>query len=152
MALGILSLFGDICEDTRFSSSCGGKIRQGKGYKVSTKEKISSAIVAHRDWKIALRVAINTGRSDLTPDEAAKNNKCAFGHWLHHDILPQDKGEQYNDIVHLHSRFHQEAGHILEVALQGEKAEAKALLDQGDGFRMLTDDLIKKLRRWEQAL
>lgn len=115
-------------------------------------DEISSAITAHGEWKVKLRMAINSGQCETTPDKVKMDNNCSFGKWLHQRILPEDKGAYYSSVVDLHAKFHKEAGKILEIALNGGKEQATSLMDPGGEFRTLTDDLTNELRRWQHSL
>ena len=115
--------------------------------------EIEKAIAAHGQWKQKLRNAIDTGQSESTPERVKQDNNCSFGKWLHGRIDPAVKSmPHYQEIVALHAEFHKAAGHVLELALQGAKEEAKALIGLGSDFSKLSSRLTAKMKEWQAAL
>lgn len=120
---------------------------------MSVQDEINQAIAAHREWKFKLRTAIDTGECESTPDKVKMDNNCAFGKWLHERIDPSVKGTpHYNEIVDLHAQFHQEAGSILELALNGNPAAANDLMETGSKFVTLSSKLTLKMMDWQKHL
>ena len=120
---------------------------------MSVVEEINLAVAAHRDWKFKLRKAIETGQCESTPDKVKMDNNCSFGKWLHYRIDPSVKNTpNYIEIVDLHAQFHREAGSILELALNGDKAKAASLMESGTKFVSLSSSLTVKMMEWQKAL
>ncbi len=117
------------------------------------KETISKAIAVHVDWKRKLDLAIETGQSESTPERVRKDYNCSFGKWLHHRIDPAAKDSpHYKDILELHADFHREAGHVLELALKGDKAAARELVASGSTFQKVSGELTRKMLIWKSEL
>lgn len=117
------------------------------------KEEIDLAIGAHGSWKQKLRIAIDTGICESTPEKVRCDNNCSFGKWLHERIDPSVKVSQYyKDAVVLHAEFHREAGDILEMALNGQKEEALELIKLGSYFSKKSSALTKTLQDWKSTL
>ena len=116
-------------------------------------ENISKAISAHGAWKERLINAIASGTSDFDPDVVKQPDKCEFGKWLYGDDISTDaKGsDYYNKSVELHARFHIEAGKVLSLALQGNKAEAEKLIGPDSEFTKLSTTLTDLLNEWKVA-
>lgn len=103
-------------------------------------------------WKLRLRTAITTGRADISASDACRDDKCAFGNWLHGaDIDAQTKaGVPYQVIKRLHAEFHTCAGSVLSNLERGNAAAAVALLD-GE-YLERTDKLVRALTKWKREL
>lgn len=120
---------------------------------MSVHDEINQAISAHGMWKTKLRNAIDTGECESTPDKVKHDNNCSFGKWLHERIDPEVKRTpSYKEIVDLHALFHKEAGAILEIALNGNKEEARNLMKLGGPFSALSANLTKKMIEWREIL
>ncbi len=96
-------------------------------------EIMASALDAHRAWTTRLQQAIDTGTSTTSVEVAGKDDRCAFGKWLHgpdlfHDREP-DRWQQLHD---LHERFHRNAAQILDLAISGHADQATERLHSGD--------------------
>jgi hypothetical protein len=114
--------------------------------------QVSNAIGAHGAWKLRLKTAITTGRSDITPEKAACDNECAFGKWLYGDELDAGTkaGLPFQVVKRLHGEFHHSAGSVLALALGGRTADAQALLN-GD-YTERSDKLVRALSKWKREL
>ena len=120
---------------------------------MSMKEEIKSAIAAHGQWKQKLRRAIDTGECESTPERVKQDNNCAFGKWLHFRIDPSHKtSAHYREIVALHAEFHTAAGHVLELALNGEKDQASKLIGLGSQFSKVSAKLTQEMQSWQDSL
>ena len=120
---------------------------------MSVKDEIDKAIGAHGAWKQKLRTAIETGECESTPERVKQDNNCSFGKWLHERIDASSKSSvYYKEALNLHAEFHKEAGRILEIALNGDKDDAKALLQIGSNFAKTSANLTKKLQEWQSTL
>lgn len=120
---------------------------------MSVKDEISKAISAHGQWKQKLRTAIQTGECESTPSKVKQDNNCAFGKWLHERIDGGAKGSvYYSDVVDLHAEFHQQAGAILELAVNGDPEQARGLMGLGQPFAKYSSALTLKLKEWQAAL
>ncbi len=120
---------------------------------MSTSEEIDMAITAHASWKQKLRHAIDTGECGSTPEKVKMDNNCAFGKWLHERIEPSAKtSDYYTKTVSLHAEFHKHAGHILELALAGNKTEATGLMGLDSGFTKNSGQLTRILKEWQTTL
>lgn len=116
-------------------------------------DEIGKAIAAHGQWKVKLRDAIDTGVCESTPDRVKQDCNCSFGKWLHHRLDINAKGsEYYNEVVKLHADFHEQAGAILELALNGQKDEANELMKMGGEFLSCSAKLTREMKSWQASL
>ncbi|MDM8565686.1 CZB domain-containing protein [Candidatus Halobeggiatoa sp. HSG11] len=106
-------------------------------------EKIDKAIWAHSRWKIHLKQAIETGKSDFSVENTSNPHVCVFGQWL--DSKEGKNLPEYDTIVDLHNNFHIEAANILDLALKGNASEANSKMQMGSKFNQLTARLVNKL-------
>jgi hypothetical protein len=103
-------------------------------------ETIDKVIWAHSRWKVRLKQAIETGKSDFNVENTRNPCACEFGQWL--DSEDGKKLPDYDTIVELHNEFHGEAATILGLALKGSAREATAKMQMGSKFNQLTAKLV----------
>lgn len=115
-------------------------------------KEIDAAVDAHGLWKMRLTTAINTGSSEVPPEQIACDDKCAFGKWLYGPTIDaQTKtGKPYQVIKRLHADFHQSASKIAQMAEDGRKGEAFSMMDSEYAVR--TDKLNRALQKWRGEL
>lgn len=105
--------------------------------------------MALEDWKSRLILAIASGTSDLTVDEARRDDRCAFGKWLRDDIGALERqSPRYPEAVEVHAQFHEEAAKVLALALERKQTEALALTEQGSPFSTAWARLATILIHW----
>ncbi|MBK8085729.1 MAG: CZB domain-containing protein [Devosia sp.] len=111
-------------------------------------DAIRRAIGAHGAWKLKLKTAVTTGRSDATPQTVRKDDQCEFGRWLHgQGIDAQTRaGMPYKVVRRLHAEFHDCAGRVLQYGLDGKRVEANQLLE-GE-FAQRSETLVLALTKW----
>ncbi len=120
---------------------------------MKVQDEIHQAIAAHGKWKVKLRNAIDSGECESTPQKVKKDYNCSFGKWLRFRIDDEYKeSSYYKEVVALHANFHKEAGTILELALTGNKDEAKEMLKVGGNFASCSARLTKKMIEWQNSL
>ncbi len=114
--------------------------------------EIDRAIVSHSRWKARLREAIASASSDVSVATARSDHNCDFGKWL--QALPSTTlgGVSSQQLRDLHSRFHREAAHVLELALARRKSEAEAAMASGSPFTTVSTDLVMALTQWKVDL
>jgi hypothetical protein len=120
---------------------------------MSLHDEIRNAIGAHGLWKSRLASAIETGKSEFTPEAVCTDNQCAFGKWLYGTtITPADKrGAHYETVRKLHTEFHKVTGDVLKMALTGKKDEAQRLVDPHSRYISLSGELIRTMMKWAES-
>ncbi|GFO69570.1 hypothetical protein GMLC_31490 [Geomonas limicola] len=114
--------------------------------------EINKAMAAHGVWKVRLREAIESGHSEYQPQTVARDRECEFGKWLHSIPVTERPAEFWDRIRELHTIFHQEAGKILALALDGEQEEALTLVGDLRGRFVTTSiELTNALQAWKQV-
>ena len=113
--------------------------------------EIIKAIEAHWKWKMRLRSAIDSGKSDANPVEVAKDNFCDFGQWLYGSTIPitARASVDYASVRKLHADFHKCAANVLECVAKGQKAQADALMT-GE-YAEVSVALTAAMMKWKAA-
>ncbi len=113
--------------------------------------EIAKAFGAHGAWRTRIAHAIKTGQSNHNPAEVGDDHRCAFGEWLHAEILPSEirSSRDYAEVVHLHAKFHGAASTALKKVLDGDGKGAHADL-HGGSFAIAAEALSKALIRWQR--
>ena len=105
-----------------------------------------AAIDAHVKWKERLHDAIAGGsQEELSIDMVSRDDECSLGQWLNgvggkrFGTLPA-----FRNVRERHAYFHKCAGKVLGLAKTGRKAEAIAMLEEGD-YAIASDDVTAAL-------
>ena len=95
-------------------------------------QHLDKAIVAHGQWKMRLKRAIDTGSSEFAPATVSRDDQCDLGKWLHTGATAQERSSPYYaQTVQAHQQFHKVAGGVLGNALAGRKGEAAEGTSEG---------------------
>jgi len=114
--------------------------------------QITQAIGAHGQWKRKLEDAIESGQSAVNVATASRDDACQFGKWLH-SLEAEARGQpRVKRVCELHADFHREAGHVLDLALRGEKEQAHRCMKVGSRFAQTTAALTDEMTRWKASL
>ncbi len=114
--------------------------------------QINKAIAAHGVWKVRLHDAIASGTSDYRPETVALDNVCEFGKWFYAIPTSARPTEFWEKVQKLHEQFHKEAGRILDLALNGNRDEALALITDLRGEYVSTSiELTNTLYEWKKV-
>lgn len=115
-------------------------------------EEIRAAIGAHGAWKMKLKAAIATGKTDLQPGVVKCDDQCALGKWLHgSSIDPQTRlGMPYKVNKRVHAEFHECAGRVVDLILSGKREDATNLLE-GE-FTERSEKVVRALSKWRGEL
>jgi methyl-accepting chemotaxis protein len=100
---------------------------------------LDKSIEAHVQWKIRLLTAVNGGD---VPDRttAASDSRCELGAWIAGDGKRQYGHDQlFIALQTAHTRFHEEAGRVVELTNAGKRADAKRSILEGDYLARSTE-------------
>ena len=116
---------------------------------MTLENEIIKAIEAHWKWKMRLRSAIDSGKTDANPVEVAKDNVCEFGQWLYGSTIPTTAraSMDYASVRKLHADFHKCAAKVLDCVTHGHKAQADALM-HGE-YTKVSGDLTAAMMKWK---
>jgi len=116
-------------------------------------EVIEKALLAHGEWKRRLTLMIEKGDRTLTPEAAATDDQCEFGKWLYLGVTPEVQAQPiYEKVKKLHAEFHKEAGHVLALALGGQRDKAMEAVELMSNFARLSGSLAFALSQWKFKL
>ncbi|RII27893.1 MAG: hypothetical protein CXR31_06645 [Geobacter sp.] len=120
---------------------------------MSDPSELNKAIKSHSVWKIRLKDAVDSGKSEFTPAKVKDNHICEFGIWLA-NLPPSEKAQEiYKRVQPLHEKFHTEAAEVLQMAISGQKEKAHlALTDIKSDFVYVSSQLINTLSEWKQKV
>lgn len=115
-------------------------------------EEIKKALGAHGAWKLRLKTAVTTGRSQVSPSDVKCDNLCEFGKWLYGPTIDANTraGKPYQVVKRLHAEFHECASRVMALAVDGNKTEANNLLD-GE-YTEKSEKLARALNKWRGEL
>ncbi len=116
---------------------------------MSTKDAITKGIGAHGMWKQRLLDAINTGKSEWTPDVVCQDNQCEFGKWLYSCTSAEQSSPHYQSVRGLHADFHKAAADVLQLALSGNKSDAEQAVSPGSQYASASSALTKEMIAWK---
>lgn len=119
---------------------------------MAVEQQIQRAIGVHGLWKTRLRGTIESGKSDIDPATAARDDACDFGRWLHDPALPDPirRSPRYARVKDLHARFHTCACTVLRKALAADRAGAEAELRPEGAFSAASAELTREMMAWLQ--
>ena len=99
---------------------------------------LNTALQAHSEWKVKLRMAI-AKQEQLDADTIARDNCCALGKWLHGEAAGlYSRLPGYKDCVAKHASFHKEAGAVARCINAGQYDKAESMLNAGSPFAAAT--------------
>lgn len=117
-----------------------------------SKESLDKAIVAHAQWKFKIRAALDTGKTEVNPIHAGKDNECEFGKWLY-SLPPSDQANpHFQEVRKLHAEFHRLAARCITMATTGQKLVVEKSLHPGGDFSIATTGLTKAVMNWKSSL
>jgi methyl-accepting chemotaxis protein len=112
---------------------------------------IEKAIAAHAWWKSHLRHVIDSGEWDQTVDDVHADDLCEFGRWLRERPVAEKTSKHFRAVSEWHARFHEEATHVLELALAKRADEAIASMAIGSSFASVSARLTSAMVAWKLA-
>ncbi len=120
---------------------------------MSLQEEIKHAIGAHGLWKKRLQSAIETGKSDFSPEVVRRDNNCDFGKGLDGPCLSSTVKQkaEYEAGRRLHAEFHREASNALKLALGGHKEQAGRAMGSNSKFAEISVNLANAMMKWVAA-
>jgi hypothetical protein len=99
-----------------------------------------------------LKSAIETGKSEFSPDQVHKDDACDFGRWLHGPGMTAAKGTpDYETCRRLHADFHKAASDVLRLGVTGKKAEAQKAMGETSRYATVSAELTRAMMKWLAA-
>jgi hypothetical protein len=133
----------------------GSDDKTAAGVNTDAKEEIGglnfkTALESHIKWKIRLMGVIEATETEiLDPRVVSQDNQCALGKWIYGEGGKEyGYSSEFKELALAHTHFHVCAGHVLDLALEGRTAEAKAEVDGGDFAKASQATSRHLLRLW----
>jgi len=102
---------------------------------------VDGIIDAHRQWKVKLRDAIETGAS-VDVQTLSRDDCCALGKWVYGDGQRLAGRPTFTELVGKHAHFHKVAGQVGELINQGRFSQAEDALAPGTPFSSATSEVV----------
>jgi len=117
---------------------------------MSLEDEITKSIGVHGKWKQRILNVIQTGHSEWDPEKVCQDNQCDFGKWLY-TCNPQEKASpHYENVKQIHAQFHKVAGGALEMALTGDKEQARSAVNMDSEYRRISGKLTSEMMAWKR--
>jgi hypothetical protein len=113
-------------------------------------DALRGALGAHVAWKARLLAAVDSGRADLDPATARRDDTCAFGKWLYGEGRAHHASACYGEVRQLHAEFHDLAGRLLDRAVRGD-ATVRREIEPGQPYDVLCRRLVATINTWRDA-
>lgn len=111
---------------------------------------LETAVRAHAEWKLKLKMAI-ARRETIDAAKLSADNCCELGRWLHGDARRLLAGDPvHQECITRHAAFHCEAGKVARAINEGFMEQATAMLGVGTPFDAASAgvrEAVMKLRR-----
>ena len=120
---------------------------------MATTDVIEQAITGHGAWRTILLHAMETGTSSVDIARAKRDDRCELGKWLYREADAADRrSPSYARVRELHQAFHVKAAQVLDLALQGRKAEAEAAMAMRSPYASASAALTAALKAWREGV
>jgi methyl-accepting chemotaxis protein len=105
---------------------------------------VDAIIDGHRQWKVKLRDAIETGD---TVDVAtlSRDDCCGLGKWIYADGQRLRERSSFTALVNNHARFHRVAGQVGQLINERRYEQAVDALAPNTPFTTATSDVVMVL-------
>jgi methyl-accepting chemotaxis protein len=112
----------------------------------------SSAIEAHRQWKVRLRSAI-AEHGQLDAQTLCRDDRCPLGQWLHGPGGARwGQRPLFVELVERHATFHRTAADVAQTINRGQYDEARRLIGAGSAFTQVSTEVASLLTRAKREL
>jgi len=117
------------------------------------KEKvIDKAILNHTKWKKRLKRAIKHGYLNVPVAVIRDPRACKFGRFLRDSHSDDTFFRHYQEVVEIHSKFHEKAAEVAVLAIDGKTEEAMNEMKPNSDYDILSMQLINALANWKYDL
>jgi len=114
------------------------------------KNEIKKAVGDHGTWKKTLKNAVDTGEIKIQISAIQADNQCSFGKWLYGSTITENEknSRHYQQVLELHSAFHEKASEVAQLAISGQKARAMKMLEVNGEFTTASANLTTSMMAW----
>ena len=110
----------------------------------------ADAIRAHVAWKVRLRMVLDGQGERMSSDEAARDDACDLGRWIHGEGRRHFSKPAYRELKEVHARFHQVAAEVLAASERGDRRAAEAGLE-GAEYVKSSSAVVAAIMRMREA-
>jgi hypothetical protein len=114
--------------------------------------EIVRAIGTHQGWKQRLCVAIGSGSSEDAVETVCRDDRCRFGQWLYALDEETKATHRWKWVSATHADFHREAAKVLQLALAGQKKDARRATSGSSRYGGISNRLVSELNEWKREL
>jgi len=114
---------------------------------------MKNAIAAHGAWTSRLKTAIASRKLEVPVSTIRADDQCQFGKWLNGGSLSIEERQSpsYRSVKQLHSRFHEEAAKVAQLATAGEAEAARQAMSPSSDYAQTSASLVSALKRWSEG-
>jgi methyl-accepting chemotaxis protein len=105
---------------------------------------VDSIIDGHRQWKVKLREAIESG-DKVDVATLSRDDCCGLGKWIYGDGQRLRGRASFTALVNNHAHFHQVAGQVGQMINDGRYGQAEDALAPNTPFSIATSDVVMVL-------
>jgi len=105
---------------------------------------VDSIIDGHRQWKVKLRDAIDTG-DKVDVATLSRDDCCGLGKWIYGDGQRLRERVSFTTLVSKHANFHQVAGQVGQLINDSRYGQAEDALAPNTPFAVATNDVVMVL-------
>ena len=105
---------------------------------------VDSIIDGHRQWKVKLRDAIDTG-DKVDVATLSRDDCCGLGKWIYGDGQRLRERVSFTTLVSKHANFHQVAGQVGQLINDSRYSQAEDALAPNTPFAVATNDVVMVL-------
>ncbi|WP_170211616.1 methyl-accepting chemotaxis protein [Rhodoferax bucti] len=105
---------------------------------------VDTIIDAHRQWKVKLRDAIESG-APVDVGTLSRDDCCALGKWIYGDGQRLGNRASFTELIQRHAHFHRIAGQVGTLINEKRLADAEDALAPGTPFSSATAAVVQVL-------
>jgi len=105
---------------------------------------VDTIIDAHRQWKVKLRDAIESGAT-VDVGTLSRDDCCALGKWIYGDGQHLKNRASFTELIQRHANFHRIAGQVGTLINERRRTDAEDALAPGTPFSNATSSVVQVL-------
>lgn len=105
-----------------------------------------SAIKAHVDWKMKLRMYMGKPDKSLDPNVVCKDDQCALGKWIYSEGTQYASHSEYVQMKSEHATFHKAAADVIRACDKGDIKAAESMLEIDSNYTKASNAVVNQIR------
>ncbi len=122
------------------------------GANQTTIQTLDAAISAHGRWKHRLRDLIQSGKSDIDPATATRDDACELGKWLKGYFPNAEEQAIYDRVKARHAEFHLAVGQVIQLAAAKKRSEAEKSMGLSSPYSNASTALTLEIMNWKKLV